>query len=99
MALAKPSLTAFEVDRIRGDFPILKRDVRGKPLVYLDNAASTLKPLQVIERMDRYYRMETANVHRGAHYLAEQGTFAYENARETVARFINAESPSEIVFT
>src|SRR4051794_9417922 len=73
-------LKPYPIEKIRADFPILTREVRGGRLVYLDNAASTLKPLPVIERMDQYYRNETSNVHRGAHYLSEQGTIAYENA-------------------
>lgn len=91
--------SVYNVEKVRADFPQLSRDVRGKSLVYLDNAASTLKPLAVIERMDRYYRNEASNVHRGAHYLSEQGTIAYESARETVRRFVNASSAQEIIFT
>jgi len=87
------------IQKIRGDFPILSRLVRGKPLVYLDNAASTLKPIHVIDRISQYYREESSNVHRGAHFLSEQGTIAYENARETVQRFINASQVSEVIFT
>jgi cysteine desulfurase/selenocysteine lyase len=90
---------AFDVEKIRADFPVLAREVHGRKLVYLDNAASTLKPHSVIDRMTQYYRNETSNVHRGAHYLAEQGTFAYEGARETIARFINARESAEVVFT
>ena len=90
---------AYDVEKVRAQFPILPREVRGKKLVYLDNAASTLKPLPVIDRISAYYRNETANIHRGAHYLGEQGTIAYEAARETVREFINAASPAEIVFT
>ncbi len=87
------------IDKIRGDFPLLGRSVRGKPLVYLDNAASTLKPIHVIDRITQYYREESSNVHRGAHYLSEQGTIAYESARETVREFIGAAQASEVVFT
>lgn len=90
---------AYDVQRVRADFPVLSRTVRERPLVYLDNAASTLKPTAVIERMDRYYRFETSNVHRGAHYLAEQGTISYEAAREAVRDFLNAKDAAEIVFT
>ncbi|MES2965091.1 MAG: cysteine desulfurase [Bdellovibrionota bacterium] len=90
---------AYDVERIRGDFPVLARTIRERPLVYLDNAASTLKPNAVIERMDRYYRFETSNVHRGAHYLAEQGTISYEAAREAVRDFVNAKNSNEIIFT
>lgn len=89
----------FDVQKIRADFPILGRSIRGKPLVYLDNGASTLKPNVVIDRISRYYQNETSNVHRGAHFLAEQGTVAFEQARETVRRFVNAREHEEIVFT
>ena len=85
--------------RARLDFPILSREVNGKPLVYLDSAASSQKPVQVIEAMDHCMRMEYANVHRGIHYLSNTATQNYENARETVRRFLNARSPEEIVFT
>lgn len=90
---------AYDIAKVRADFPLLPIEIRGRKLVYLDNAASTLKPVQVIERMDRYYRSETSNVHRGAHYLAEQGTASFEDARETVRRFIGAGDANQIVFT
>jgi cysteine desulfurase / selenocysteine lyase len=90
---------AYDVERIRNDFPILSRDVRGKRLVYLDNAATTQKPRQVIDRLVRYYTEENSNVHRGVHYLSELATMEYENARGVVQRFINASSEKEIVFT
>jgi len=89
----------FDVERIRTDFPILYRDVYGKPLVYLDNGASAQKPLPVIEAMDHAYRFEYANVHRGLHYLSNTATQRFEEARETVRRFLNAGSPDEIIFT
>ncbi len=89
----------LDLQKIRADFPILSRSVRGKPLVYLDNGASTLKPNSVIDRIALYYRNESSNVHRGAHFLAEQGTIAFEAARETVRRFINAEHREEVIFT
>ena len=89
----------YDVAKVRAQFPLMTRQVRGKDLVYLDNAASTLKPLSVIERMDQYYRNETSNVHRGAHFLAEQGTIAFEDAREAVRHFINARQVEEIIFT
>lgn len=89
----------FDVESIRADFPILNRQVRGRPLVYLDNGASTLKPNVVIDRISKYYREESSNVHRGAHFLAEQGTVFFEQARETVRRFLNAAQHEEIVFT
>lgn len=86
-------------DQIRADFPILQRLVHGQPLVYLDNAASSQKPLAVLETMDRYYRETNANVHRGVHTLSEDATALYEDARMRIARFINAASSREIVYT
>src|SRR5437773_4549268 len=90
---------AYDVDRIREDFPILARPVYGKPLVYLDNAASAQKPKAVLERLYHAYTAEYANVHRGLHYLANAATEAYEDARAKVARFLNAARKEEIVFT
>jgi cysteine desulfurase / selenocysteine lyase len=90
---------ALDVERLRRDFPILSQRVRGKPLVYLDNAATSQKPRAVIEAVTRFYAAENANIHRGVHYLSEQATAAYDGVREQVARFINAASPREIVFT
>src|SRR5262245_7747405 len=80
------------------DFPILRQQIRGKPLVYLDNAATTQKPRAVIDRVARFYEAENANVHRGVHRLSEYATDAYEQARAAVARFVNAREPREIVF-
>ncbi len=96
-----PPLTgqAYDVERIRADFPILFREVHGKPLVYLDNGASAQKPRSVLEAMDHAYRFEYANVHRGLHHLSNAATEKYEAARETARRFLNAGSPSEIIFT
>jgi cysteine desulfurase/selenocysteine lyase len=91
--------TAFDVHAVRADFPILSTTVRGKPLVYLDNAATSQKPRSVIEAMVRFYTEENANIHRGVHYLSEHATEAYEAVRGKVARFIGAGSPREIVFT
>jgi len=89
----------LDVKRIRQDFPILGRTVHGKPLVYLDNAATTQKPRQVIEALSRYYTHFNANIHRGIHTLAEEATAAYEAVREQTARFVHATSPRSIVFT
>jgi cysteine desulfurase/selenocysteine lyase len=89
----------YDVARIRADFPILSRNVRGKRLVYLDNAATTQKPQAVIDRIVRYYTEENSNVHRGVHYLSEVATAAYESARTTVKKFIHARDEKEIVFT
>jgi cysteine desulfurase/selenocysteine lyase len=95
---AAPTAT-YDVEAIRADFAILDERPYGKPLVYLDNAASAQKPRAVIERMVHAYEHEYANVHRGLHYLANAATEAYEAARERVRRFLNAESTEEIVFT
>lgn len=84
---------------LRKDFPILERKVYGKPLVYLDNTATTQKPLAVLRAIDDYYRQTNANIHRGVYRMAEEATEAYENARRKVARYVNARSDREIVFT
>ena len=97
--LPQGSHSRLEVERIRADFPILKRDIRGRRLVYLDNAATTQKPQSVIDRIVRYYTEENSNVHRGVHHLSEVATAAYEGARTTVARFLNAGDEKEIIFT
>lgn len=88
----------YEVERIRADFPILSRSINGKPLIWLDNAATTQKPRQVIRRLQQFYEEENSNVHRGAHPLAERATDAYEGSRERVSSFLHAASPQEIVF-
>jgi cysteine desulfurase / selenocysteine lyase len=90
---------SYDVDRIREDFPILATQVYGRPLVYLDNAASSQKPRTVLDRLQQAYTKEYANVHRGLHYLANAATEAYEGARDTVRTFLNAEKSQEIVFT
>ena len=90
---------AFDVMRVREDFPILATEVYGKPLVYLDNGASAQKPKAVVERMVEATYHEYANVHRGLHFLANAATDAFEAARESVRSFLNAESVNEIVFT
>lgn len=92
-------LNHLDIDKIRKQFPVLDQQVYGKPLVYFDNAATTQKPLCVIERERDYYLHENCNIHRGVHYLSQMATEAYENARKTVAQFINARQPQEIVFT
>jgi cysteine desulfurase/selenocysteine lyase len=86
-------------DKIRSDFPILHQEVNGKPLIYLDNAATSQKPIAVLDALRHYYQYDNANVHRGDHCLSARATEAYENARNKVARFINATSREEIVFT
>lgn len=90
---------AFEVEQVRGDFPILHQEVNGHPLVYLDNAATTQKPNRVIDAISHYYRHDNANVHRGAHCLSDRATQAFEGARETVRQFINAEGTESIIWT
>ena len=90
---------SFDVLRVRQDFPLLGRQINGKPLIYADNAATTQKPAVVIERLRRYYEHENANIHRGVHSLSEDATEAYEAARATARRFLNASDDKEIVFT
>jgi len=89
----------FDVQKLRQDFPNLSVKVHGKPLVYLDNAATTFKPRCMIDAISDHYSRETSNVHRGVHYLSEQATKAYEDSRQTVKQFLNAKSTQEIVFT
>src|SRR5688500_1352370 len=91
--------TALDIEKIRRDFPILRREIRGKRLVYLDNAATTQKPQSVIDRIVKYYTEENSNVHRGVHYLSEIATEAYEGVRTIVKDFLNARDVKEIVFT
>jgi cysteine desulfurase/selenocysteine lyase len=88
-----------DLSHLRADFPVLAREVNGKPLVYLDSAATTQKPVQVLDAMDDFYRHHNANVHRGGHFLTIEATELYEGARRKVAEFINASSPNEVVFT
>jgi cysteine desulfurase/selenocysteine lyase len=89
----------YDINKVRANFPILSRQVHGKPLVYLDNAATTQKPLCVLDAMREEYLNSNANVHRGVHYLSVQATELHEQARETVRKFINAKRTTEIVFT
>jgi cysteine desulfurase/selenocysteine lyase len=93
------STAPLDIERLRDDFPILRQEVGGHPLVYLDNAATSQKPAAVIDAIDRYYRETNANIHRGVHTLAERATAQYEAARARVAGFINAAESREIVFT
>ena len=90
---------AFPVEKIRADFPVLNQKVHGKPLVYLDNAATTQKPSQVIRRLTDYYQEENSNVHRGVHSLSQRATEDYEAARKSIARYIHAADPKEVIFT
>ena len=92
------SATAFDVQKIRKDFPVLHQKVHGKPLVYLDNAATTQKPLAVMEAIGNYYRHDNSNIHRGVHTLSERATEAYENVRAGAQKFLNAADNKEIIF-
>ncbi len=93
------ALAAFDVERIRADFPILYREVYGKPLVYLDNGASAQKPRSVLDAIEHAYKFEYANVHRGLHFLSNAATAKYEDARVIAQRFLNARHEDEIIFT
>lgn len=90
---------SIDIQRIREDFPILKKEIYGRPLVYLDNAATTQKPSCVVEMIEKGYYDCNANIHRGVHFLSQQATEAHESARKVVQRFINAEHPHEVIFT
>src|SRR5437870_2730310 len=89
---------SFDLAKIRNDFPILKQRINGKPLVYLDNAATSQKPQSVIDAMTRFYVEENSNIHRGVHTLSDKATQSYEAARVKIQKFINAGSPKEIIF-
>ena len=95
----EPNSIVERVRQLRQDFPILERQIGNKPLVYLDNAATSQKPAAVLQTLDDYYQRHNANVHRGVHTLSEEATGAYEEARERVARFINAPSSKQVIFT
>src|SRR5579859_6015577 len=92
-------LTVDEVRRIRAEFPILQRTMSGMPLAYLDSAASSQKPQQVLDCLHTYYTHTNANVHRGIYQLSEEATYAFEHARAAMAQFLNAASAREIIFT
>ncbi|MCA2005528.1 MAG: cysteine desulfurase [Ignavibacterium sp.] len=98
-ASVQSSTSVYDVNRIREDFPILKQIVHGKPLVYLDNAATTQKPLQVLKELEKYYYTMNANIHRGVHALSQEATEAYEGSRIKIKKFINALGKNEIIFT
>ena len=99
MAIETTGRRALDAAALRADFPILRREIHGRPLVYLDSASSSQKPQVVIDAMTAYYEQHNANVHRGIYSVAEEATAAYEGARVDVARFINAPDSHEIVFT
>ena len=96
---AAPATPVFDPAVLRRDFPILDQEVNGRPLVYLDNAATTQKPTAVLAALESYYRRDNANVHRGIHELSRRATVAYEDARARVGRFIGAQDPAEVIFT
>jgi cysteine desulfurase / selenocysteine lyase len=99
MSANPKSISVYDVERVRRDFPILAREVHGKPLVFLDSAASSQRPNSVIEAVDSYERLHHANVHRGVHQLSQEATAMFEQARERVRRFVNAASTREVIFT
>ena len=98
-ALKDISKVSIDIQKIRDDFPILSRKVNGKPLIYFDNGATTQKPKSVIDAIDNYYRNQNANIHRGVHTLSQEITVAYENARATIQKHLNAKHAHEIIFT
>ena len=98
MKTAVKEMSNWDVEKVRKDFPVLAQTVNGKPLRYLDNAASSQVPNLVIERGSEYLKKEHSNIHRGVHYLSQHATTAYEAAREKVKRFINAPSAKECIF-
>ena len=98
LAESRAQSGSFDVMRLREDFPILKQKVHGKPLVYLDNGATSQKPQSVIDALNHYYTAENSNIHRGVHHLSERATAAYEAAREKIRRYINARSDREIIY-
>src|SRR5215467_3112492 len=98
MIMTKSAESKFDVARVREDFPILQQRVHGKPLIYLDNAATTQKPRVVIDALQEFYSQDNSNVHRGVHLLSERATRAYEESRVKIQRFINAADPREIIF-
>ena len=89
----------FDISTIRKDFPILSQNIAGNPLVYLDNAASSQKPIQVIDSIEKYYKETHANVHRGVHTLSQKATDAFEAVRQKVQHHIGAQQPHEIIYT
>ncbi|HSV13984.1 MAG TPA: aminotransferase class V-fold PLP-dependent enzyme, partial [Tepidisphaeraceae bacterium] len=94
-----PVSTRFDVEGVRADFPILHAQFNGHPLVYLDNGATTQKPRTVIDALSRYYESQNANIHRGVYHLSQLATQLYDESRERIARFINANESKEVIFT
>ncbi len=96
---ADSAASRFDINSIRADFPALDQEVHGRPLVYLDNGATAHKPQVVIDRIQSYYARENSNIHRGVHFLSQQATDAYEQARVTMQQFINAAHAHEVLYT
>src|SRR5436853_320415 len=96
--LTSPVLTPFDVEQIREDFPVLKQRIHGKPLVYLDNAATSQKPQSVIDAIRKFYEVDCANIHRGVHELSQRSTAAYEETRAKAKRFLNSRTKNELIF-
>jgi len=92
-------VSALDPYKLRSDFPILNQEINGRPLVYLDNAATSQKPLAVLDSSRNYYERINSNIHRGVHHLSQAATAAHEAARETIAKHLNAQRPEEIIFT
>src|SRR3954468_12698230 len=97
-SLSSQVSTTFDVEKIRQDFPVLKQTIHGKPLVYLDSAATAQKPLAVIDAIRRFHEVDCANIHRGVHELSQRSTAAYEEARLKAKQFLNAPSKDELIF-
>jgi cysteine desulfurase/selenocysteine lyase len=95
---APETITTYDVDKVRADFPILRQKIRGRTLVYLDNAATSQKPQSVINSVTRYYERDNANIHRGVHFLSEHATEEHESARTAIQGFLNAAHSKEIIF-
>src|SRR5690349_578857 len=98
MSTLTSAVAAFDVERIREDFPVLKQKIDGKPLVYLDNAATSQKPQSVIDAIVKFYTVDCANIHRGVHELSQRSTAAYEETRAKTRRFLNARHKNELIF-
>src|SRR3954471_17170807 len=96
--LSKQVMAGFDVEKIREDFPVLKQNIHGKPLVYLDSAATAQKPFAVIDAIRRFHEVDCANIHRGVHELSQRSTAAYEETRSKARRFLNARTIQEIIF-
>src|SRR4051794_41180093 len=95
--LSKQVMAGFDVDKVREDFPVLKQNIHGKPLVYLDSAATAQKPFAVIDAIRRFHEVDCANIHRGVHELSQRSTAAYEETRIKARRFLNSRSKDELI--